>query len=102
MKILRHIVSAGLGVDAIRNLYNGALTSNESYYQIAAIEGLTVLGIEIAGYINDKRKKTIDKFTQEVAPLLILMAKQVNTRCSKCFRDLQAKLDDIKGDKPQT
>ena len=61
-----NLVAGALGVDAIRNLYTGIVTGNESYYQLAVVEATISGGIELHKYIDNrfekKGKKHLDNF----------------------------------------
>jgi hypothetical protein len=54
-----HLVSAGLAVDAVHNAMNGN-------YEIAAIEGIASIYIQVSKYFDRKKQKEIQDFSDRV------------------------------------
>ena len=94
--ICSHIIAAGLGMDAVRNLYNGISTGNTSYYQLAALEGIASVGIEVSKYL-DRRKQRDSNESIEKIQVLIGGIKEVEQELNDSFQELFDKMDDYQG-----
>ena len=57
--ILGHTIAAGLGIDAFINATQGD-------YQMAAVEAIASVGIEVAKYLDRRKQRIILKFCGRV------------------------------------
>lgn len=73
--ILGHAVALGIGIDAIRNLYNGVVTGNQSYYQTAIVEMIASAGIETAKYLSRRREKVNSKYIEGISEKIKKLSK---------------------------
>lgn len=79
-----HTIAAGAGLDAIRNLYNGIATGNESYYQMAALEALISVGIEVSKYFDRRRRESLAMLMKYV-PKMNEMEKRIDADFQRLF-----------------
>ena len=83
--ILGHTIAAGLGIDAFIN-------STQRDYQMAAVEAIAFVGIEVVKYLDRRKQRVISEFCSRV-PDYVAEAGRINRESQQAFERLFKRMD---------
>ncbi len=66
MDIAEHIAAGGLAALAVKHIYNGIITGDNSYYPFAVLEGIVSIGIEAGKYISRRNKRKVSECLESI------------------------------------
>jgi len=75
--VLGHTIAAGLGIDAFIN-------ATQRDYQMAAVEAIAFVGIEVVKYLDRRKQKVISGFCSRV-PGYVAEAERINRESQQAF-----------------